>query len=454
MGKVVHAGIYPHPPIIMPEVGGDEAKKVAATGKAMQEMAKRVKQSGADTLVVITPHGPIFRDAVALLCENTLTGSMARFGVPDIQLTYQNDKQLLDTIEVEADLNGIRTITINERTASAYGVQAVLDHGTMVPLYFLHKENVRVPLVHITFGLLPPKQLFAFGQVIYKALHKLKRRVAVVASADLSHRLTEDAPGGYSPAGNEFDQKLIQYLKKYDVPAIMSMNNALLEGAGECGYRSVLICLGILAGRNVQPEILSYEGPFGVGYLVADLSPDVPRKIEEKSEFPEESVYVRLARQTLETFVREKEIIDAPEDSPLRQENAGAFVSLKIDGQLRGCIGTIEPVRENLAEEIIENAISAGFYDPRFQPITKDELPKLEYSVDVLSEPEEVWGTQDLDHKNYGVIVQSGNRKGLLLPDLDGVDTVEQQVNIALQKAGIAANETYRTFRFHVKRYY
>lgn len=452
MRTVVHAGIYPHPPIVLPEVGGREAEKVRATANAMEELARRAKAGSADTLVLITPHGPVFRDAVALLAEQVLEGSLARFGAPELQFTCQNDKHLLDAIEIEADKAGIRAVALGGRSAAAYGVQAVLDHGALVPLYFLHKHGVRLPLVHITFGHLPPRQLFAFGQAVQRALVRLKRRAAIVASADLSHRLTENAPGGFSPAGEEFDKKLVQLLERADTATILSISGRLLEDAGECGYRSIVVALGILDGQNVQPEILSYEAPFGVGYLVADLTPGIARKTKDMAEAGE-SEYVQLARQTLETFVLNKEIIQPPEGSPLRKEQAGVFVSLKIQGELRGCIGTVEPVQANVAEEIIENAISAGFYDPRFRPVTADELPHLEYSVDVLSQPEDVAGLDELDPKKYGVIVQSGKRKGLLLPDLSGVDTVEHQVAIAMQKAGISPNEDVRIQRFLVTRY-
>jgi AmmeMemoRadiSam system protein A/AmmeMemoRadiSam system protein B len=453
MRTVVHAGIYPHPPIVIPEVGGREAEKTAATATAMEELARRVKKSGADTLVLITPHGPIFHDAVALLAENTLSGTLARFGAPQTTFVYHNDKHLMDAIEIEADRSGIRTAHIDSRSASAYGVQAELDHGALVPLYFLHKAGVRLPLVHITFGLLPPRQLFAFGQAVQRALKRLKRRAAVVASGDLSHRLTEDAPAGFSPAGEEFDTKLTKQLENYDVSSILSMNSRLVEDAGECGYRSIVITLGILDGLTVEPEILSYEGPFGVGYLVADLTPGVVRKTRDAAAASEESAHVKLARETLETFVKTGEIISPPENSPLAEKKAGTFVSLKINGQLRGCIGTIEPVRDSLAAEIVENAVSAGTYDPRFRPVTKDELPRLEYSVDVLSAPEEVSGPEELDPTKYGVIVQQGDRRGLLLPDLEGVETVDEQLSIALQKAGISPNADYRIFRFYVERY-
>lgn len=453
MSVVVHAGIYPHPPILIPGVGGKEAEKTAATAAAMTEMARRTKESGADVLIVITPHGPIFRDAVAVLAEDQLTGSLARFGAPEVKVSFRNEKHILQAIEVEADRMGIRVAHIDSRSAAVYGVSAELDHGALVPLYFMQKAGIRVPVVHITFGLLPANELFACGQAIFGALKRVRRKAAILCSGDLSHRLTEDAPGGFSPAGDEFDKKLVHNLEIFDVSAILNMNARLLEEAGECGYRAILIGLGILAGQIVQPEILSYEAPFGVGYLVADLTPGVIRKKKETALTQPQNDYVRLAKETLETFVHAKQIISPPPGSPLLEKQAGVFVSLKINGQLRGCIGTIEPTQENLAEEIIENAISAGFYDPRFNPVTPDELPLLEYSVDVLSEPEEIDGPEKLAPKHYGVIVQSGRRRGLLLPDLEGVDTVEQQLSIALQKAGIAPHEPYSMYRFYVKRY-
>jgi AmmeMemoRadiSam system protein A len=134
-------------------------------------------------------------------------------------------------------------------------------------------------------------------------------------------------------------------------------------------------------------------------------------------------------------------------------EKAGAFVSIKKKGELRGCIGTFQPTTENVANEIIQNAISAATHDPRFLPVNSSELDELEYSVDVLSEPEKVASKNDLDPKRYGVIVKSGHRKGLLLPDLEGVNTVNEQISIASMKAGIYLGEKIELYRFEVKRY-
>lgn len=163
---------------------------------------------------------------------------------------------------------------------------------------------------------------------------------------------------------------------------------------------------------------------------------------------------VALAREAIEEYVRFGRVKVAPNPLPPEMETrAGVFVSLKKFGQLRGCIGTIEPLRANLAEEIIENAISASTRDPRFEPVTEEELDDLSISVDVLSHPEPISSMADLDPKRYGVIVESGWKLGLLLPDLDGVDTVEDQVGIAMRKAGIINGEPVKLYRFEVKRH-
>jgi len=170
----------------------------------------------------------------------------------------------------------------------------------------------------------------------------------------------------------------------------------------------------------------------------------------------EHSPHVKLAMAAIEAYVREGRVIDVPPDTPeeLRNTRAGVFVSLKRDGQLRGCIGTIEPVQQNLAAEIIANAISAAVRDPRFLPVEEWELGDLTCSVDVLMPAEPVKGLDELDPKRYGVIVESGLRRGLLLPDLEGVDTVEEQVDIARRKASIGRNEPIKLYRFEVIRHH
>ncbi len=163
---------------------------------------------------------------------------------------------------------------------------------------------------------------------------------------------------------------------------------------------------------------------------------------------------VKLAKETIEQYILNGRVIKPPADlTPEMTEKAGVFVSLKKKGELRGCIGTFQPTSENVASETIQNAISAATQDPRFLPVSSTELDDLEYSVDILSEPEKVNSKKELDQKKYGVIVKSGSRKGLLLPDLEGVNSVDEQISIASMKAGIYLEENIELYRFEVKRY-
>ena len=202
---------------------------------------------------------------------------------------------------------------------------------------------------------------------------------------------------------------------------------------------------GAIEGAGFASELLSCEGPFGVGYAVAAF---------ERGEAADP--LVALARASIEHYVKTGKPLARPRDLPdeLAKRRAGAFVSIHEGGDLRGCIGTIAPVQSCLADEIIANGISAATQDPRFPPIREDELDYLEISVDVLGEAEPVRSMSELDPARYGVIVTKGWRRGLLLPDLEGVDTVEQQVAIAKQKAGISpADDDVELARFEVVRH-
>ena len=222
------------------------------------------------------------------------------------------------------------------------------------------------------------------------------------------------------------------------------------EMAGECGHRSFTIMAGCFDGLDVTAEKLSYEGPFGVGYGVCLCLPEEADGRKEAHD-----IRVRLARDSIAEYLKTGKLPKPPADIPEElKERAGVFVSLHEFGALRGCIGTILPVRNSAAEEIIHNAKAAASEDPRFPPVNPYELDDLDISVDVLSAPEPISSEGDLDPKIYGVIVERGFRRGLLLPDLPGITDPREQVEIARRKAGIGADEPVKMYRFTVRRYY
>lgn len=462
---IVYAALTPHPPLIVPDVGGQRLADAKTTVDGMQQMAKDLAASRPDTIVFITPHGNVFADGISGLSETELYGDFSDFGVLRKGTSYHNDIVLLNAIGQQAAERDIGFIAIDRAVAQKHNLKSNLDHGILVPLHYLGEAGMTdIPIVALSYGLLPTFDLYRFGTIISKSADALGRRIAVVASGDMSHRLKDEGPYSYHPDGPVFDGTIKDLLGRGDTRAVLALPEKLRENAGECGYRSIVIMLGTLDGLQYTGKIYGYEGPFGVGYLTAGFYPDSPGvswldTLEEegkqvmKERRSAESVPVRWARIVLESYINKDVVPPLPRDmEELTENRAGAFVSLKKKGQLRGCIGTIESAYGNLAEEIAANAVSAGTRDYRFLPVQKEELGDLVYSVDVLGKPQPC-RKEDLDPRQYGVIVSRGQKRGLLLPDLEGVDSIEEQVSIALQKAGISPDEDYEIERFEVKRY-
>ena len=453
--SLVFSGIAPHPPIMVPEVGRDAIGEVRQSISAMQELTKRVVANKAATVVLISPHAPLEPYAFVAYQDQELHADFANFRAPKVQLTAPLDEQLLNAIAERG----------NEENYPVVGISNTkLDHGTAVPLYFLQRYGWRGQVVALGYSFLSNEDHVRFGSCIGRAIRDVGRPVALIASGDLSHRLKPEAPAGFNPTAYIFDDEIVDALRVNNPERIVQINQNLRELAGECGYRSMLIAVGATRELPLTCEVLNYEAPFGVGYMVAQLtSKEAVRaggatadvEINDSAEAEGENLPA-LARAAVEQFVREGTQLTAPEtDSELLKARAACFVSLKtLDGELRGCIGTIEPAQETLAAEVIANAISAATRDPRFSPVAREELGNLRYSVDVLSatEPTQM---ENLDPSVYGVIVEdeAGMHRGLLLPALEGIDTVERQVEIAARKAGIAPGSPLRLQRFSVSRY-
>lgn len=444
---------------MVPEVGREAIADVRSSIDAMAALTERVIRSGAETVILISPHAPLEPDAFVAYAGPQLHADFADFRAPAATVHAELDEELLKEI----------TRAGAEQKFEVVRIRGDLDHGTAVPLYFLQRHGWHGRVVAFGYSFLSNEDHLRFGNCVRAAIDRVGRRVAFIASGDLSHRLKPDAPAGYNPQAHLFDEEVVDAIRSNTTLRIVNIDEELRRTAGECGYRSMLVAIGVAQELESRCEVINYEAPFGVGYLVAQLlsvpppsaggseptaSAGEPKPQPDRSDKSAE--LPALARQVIETFVTTGEIIHAPQGlSELLSQRAACFVSIKTsEGDLRGCIGTIEPEKNTLAEELIANAVSAASRDPRFSPISADELPNLKYSVDVLSQPELV-RLEDLDPNSYGVIVedQDGERRGLLLPNLKGIDTAAKQVEVASRKAGIAPGAKVKLWRFRADRY-
>ncbi|WP_026528541.1 AmmeMemoRadiSam system protein A [Butyrivibrio sp. VCD2006] len=518
---ILGAFMVPHPPIMLPEVGNGEEKKIAEVTAAYEQVADEIASLKPDTIVISSPHSIMYADYFHISPGKTAYGDMGKFNAEEVSFDAEYDTELVDEIcriaemggadasEKDDSKDGQKGLALHEFPAGTMGERDPrLDHGTIIPLYYICKKYTDFKLVRIGLSGLPLALHYQMGQIIQKAVNNTGRRIVYVASGDLSHKMKEEGPYGFAPEGPQYDERIMEVCGRGDFKRLFEFEDSFCEKAAECGHRSFVMMAGALDGLSVKAEALVHAATFGVGYGICRFEvggPDDSRhfldiwrkeKLEElRKRQKDEDPYVKIARYSLESYVNAgktlhvkditggkpgvsaKKSLDTdfenstasdvgngldtdesgfdlgklPEE--LFSQKAGAFVSIHKNGALRGCIGTISPTCDCVAEEILQNAISAGTNDPRFPMITPDELPWLEISVDVLDEPEPISSPDQLDVKRYGVIVRNGFKKGLLLPNLDGVDSVIQQINIACQKAGIPKGEEISLERFEVVRH-
>ncbi len=458
---ILAAYMVPHPPMIVPEVGRGSEKQVEATRAAYVRAAEDIAALKPETVIISSPHATMYGDYFHISSGREARGSFAQFRAPEVRFREEYDTELVSAVARLAESEGFPAGTLGER-------EPALDHGVMVPLYWIRQAYADFRLVRVGLSGLPLEDHYRLGQLIRQAVEETGRRAVFVASGDLSHKLQTYGPYGFAPEGPEYDARIMDVCGRGAFGELFDFDEAFCDRAAECGHRSFVIMAGALDGRAVEAQRLSHEDVTGVGCGVCIFRPGAEdgsrRFLETRLALQEEEAmarrdacdpYVRLAWQSVESYVLHRRVLAVPEGLPaeLTGHRAGAFVSIHKQGQLRGCIGTIAATRDSLAEEIVQNAVSAAARDPRFSPIRPDELPLLEISVDVLGEAEDIDSEKDLDVKRYGVIVTRGRKRGLLLPDLEGVDTVAQQIAIAKRKAGIGEKEKADLQRFEVVRH-
>ncbi|MDO5476183.1 MAG: AmmeMemoRadiSam system protein A [Eubacteriales bacterium] len=469
------AVMVPHPPIILPEIGRGEEKKIQATADAYERAMKFIASLRPETIVISSPHSVMYRDYFHFSPGIEAEGDFRRFRARNVRIHAEYDYELVHTLSGICDRDDFPGGTMGERDPE-------LDHGTMIPLYFLNRfldpESYRV--VRIGLSGLPLTDHYQLGLKIREAAERLGRRIAFIGSGDLSHKLLEEGPYGFDENGPVYDERIMDVMGRAQFDELLDFDETFCDRAAECGHRSFVMMAGALDGLAVHAERLSHEGTFGVGYGVCTYRVtgedemrhflDLWKKRKQQEldrKRAREDVYVRLARAGVECAVRrhkrlpDREIRSMTEGASdkdtqeLFSRQAGTFVSIHKNGNLRGCIGTIGPTCDSIALEIAQNAVSASTRDPRFSPIRPEELDELEITVDVLGDTEKIESPAELDVRRYGVIVTKGRRRGLLLPNLEGVDTVEEQISIALQKAGLDTDEeNYSLERFEVVRHY
>ena len=460
---ILAAYMVPHPPMIVPAVGRGGEKQIEKTTNAYERVAAEISSLAPDTIIITSPHSVMYTDYFHISPGKSARGDFGRFRASQVSFEENYDAELVSAITEIARKQGFPAGVMGERDRK-------LDHGTMVPLYFIRKKYSGGKIVRIGLSGLPLTEHYRLGQMIREAVDGLGRRAVFVASGDLSHKLQDYGPYGYAKEGPQYDERIMDVCSRAAFGELFDFDETFCERAAECGHRSFVIMAGAFDGISVDAEQLSHEDVTGVGYGICifhSQGPDESRHFldqylaqqEKKLDAARsaEDPYVKLARASVEHYILHHKKLPLPQDLPseLVSRRAGAFVSIHEHGRLRGCIGTIAPVQDSLAQEIIDNAVSASTRDPRFDPIKADELAWLEISVDVLGDPEPISSSRELDVKRYGVIVTKGRKRGLLLPDLDGVDTVEQQISIAKSKAGIAEwDRNVQLQRFEVVRHH
>jgi len=260
---LVFAAVVPHSPVLVPSVGKEHLKKLKKTVAAMKRLEQDLYASHPDTILIVSPHGPVEADHFTLDLNETYACDLKDFGVFDVDVACRADMKLVSALKEHLEDKNVPFMLRSE---------AALDYGIVVPLTYLTGHLQKFSVLPVYPALLSAKSHFEFGQAIQEVLMHTDRRVAVLASADLSHRLTRGAPAGYSPHGRKFDEKIITLIKEKKHAALITFEPELAAKAAQCGLPPLTILSGIIDGVDVTPEVLSYESPFGIGLLTVHYS--------------------------------------------------------------------------------------------------------------------------------------------------------------------------------------
>lgn len=434
------AALMCHAPIVIPALGGSRGQACSKTTTAMRKVAKEVLAHKPEVIVVISPHAPRAARSWAVVHDAEIAGTFSRFGRTDLGLTLEGAPHAAQALSRVAQEHGLSI-------EAARGDD--LDHGALVPLMFLTEAGFSGRVLILSLPYPGTDQEERFGHIIAQAAASCGERWAIIASGDMSHRLTGDAPAGFHPRAKEFDLTFVKNLRQKDLRAATSVDPRLQALVAEDVVQSTRVAAAAVGYVASGLTVYSYEGPFGVGYCEAmlfseraqDRAADVDSPPPRLVDIAHDAIVHALAG----THYQVPELA-APWDAP-----HAVFVTLRSpDGELRGCIGRTEPVFRSLALEVADCAVAAATRDHRMPPVEKRELTRLGIEISVLEPPESIADASKLDPKRFGLVVSQGERRGVLLPEVEGVDTVDDQLRIAMRKGEISVDGPYRLERFRV----
>lgn len=465
MGNILGYYFLPHPPAAIPEVGGKTTEKLANTITGLDHAAQSIASLKPDTIIIIGSHGPCFNDQFYMPSQERISGDFSAFGCKKLILGFDNNIALAKNISNHAKNNGLKAGFVDDLTMKKCRIPYDLDHGTTVPLWFIRQRYADFKVIPICTSGRNGKDHYRFGILLREAILQSESNVVIIASGDLSHRLTKNSPSGYDESGVNFDKTIRKLLLAEDPKGFLTIDPKEKEKAEQCALDTYRVVLGTLDGFSFIPRILSYEAPTGIGYLAAELTRGKAKEsaltqflAEEDMRYEERKVQapipVRLAQTAIVNYLNGEKKFDLPQDLPaeLTENQGGVFVTLTNDGQLRGCLGSIRPTHPTLAEEIMNSAVCAA-KDSHFAPIRHDEIKDLTITVDILNEPEDILDRNELDPQKYGIIVENRGKVGVMLPNEIGIETVEDQIKTARAKAGIHPWHRLKIQRFTTTRY-
>lgn len=458
---IIAGFLMPHPACAIPQVGKGDEDIIFRTVNSMEKAASRIAELKPDTIVMISAHSEAYSDYFQISDGDVAIGSLAKYDAYDITFRNYYDREFVRSLCALCHSEGISA-----------GIDAenrhYLDHGTMIPLYFINKKYRAYNLVRLGVSGLPLIEHYKLGTIIKKVANQLGKRVVVVASGDLSHCLTKDAPYGYNVVGEKYDTRFNKMVSTSNFIDLFSFPEEMLEDSKQCSHRVMTIMAGAFDKSSVTSSIYSYEGQLGTGLTVAEftvkenddsrafgdiyLNKELVNVAKKKEN---EDKYVSLARNAIETYISTGKKLKMPSNLPpeMLEGQKGVFITIKEKGALRGCLGSAKGLTRNVANEIVTNAMKAATEDPRFNPIKKEDLDFITIHVSVITNLMEVKSVTDLNPEVYGLVVENDGKHATLLPGLSTVHTSAEQLALAKRKAGIMQDDKCRLYRFTIDKH-